>query len=98
MIDASLYLFYVDPLLDWNPKSCGDDGSALNLDDFFYFFGECLKKNQNASRPPEHAPVRECQNKRLGGTIGYYYDKGVYNMSVRVRVMLDPNLVRTCLI
>ena len=40
MIDASLFLFYVDPLLDWNPKSCGDDGSALNLDDFFYFFGE----------------------------------------------------------
>ena len=45
MIDASLFLFYVDPLLDWNPKSCGDDGSALNLDDFFFFFGErCLKK------------------------------------------------------
>ena len=28
----------------------------------------------------EHAPVRGCQNKRLGGTIGYYYHKGVYNM------------------
>ena len=28
MIDASLFLFYVDPLLDWNPKSCGDDGSV----------------------------------------------------------------------
>ena len=55
MIDASLFLFYVDSLLDWNPKSCGDDGSALNLDDFFYFFGECLKKNQNAPRPSEHA-------------------------------------------
>ena len=26
--------------------------------------------------PSEHAPVRGCQNKRLGGTIGYYYDKG----------------------
>ena len=26
-----LFLFYVDPLLDWNPKSCGDDGSALNF-------------------------------------------------------------------
>ena len=25
---------------------------------------------------PEHAPVRGCQNKRLGGTIGYYYDEG----------------------
>ena len=74
------FYFYVDPLLDWNPKSCGDDDSALNLDDFFYFFGECLKKNQNAPRPSEHAPVRGCQNKRLGGTIGYYYDKGVYNM------------------
>ena len=30
--------------------------------------------------PSEHASVRGCQNKRLGGTIGYYYDKGVYNM------------------
>ena len=48
---------------------------------YFYFFGECcLKKNQIAPRPSEHAPVRGCQNKRLGGTIGYYYDKGVYNM------------------
>ena len=46
----------------------------------FYFFGECLQKNQNAPRPSEHAPIRGCQNKRLGGTIGYYYDKGVYNM------------------
>ena len=44
----------------------------------FLCFGECSKKNQNA--PSEHAPVRGCQNKRLGGTIGYYYDKGVYNM------------------
>ena len=26
--------------------------------------------------PSEHAPVRGCQNNRLGGTIGYYYDKG----------------------
>ena len=26
-----LFSFYVDPLLDWNPKSCGDDGSALNF-------------------------------------------------------------------
>ena len=26
--------------------------------------------------PSEHAPVGGCQNKRLGGTIGYYYDKG----------------------
>ena len=43
---------------------------------FFYFFGECcLKKNQNAPRPSEHSPVRGRQNKRLGGTIGYYYDK-----------------------
>ena len=41
LIDASLFLFYVDPLLDWNPKSCGDDGSTLNLDDFFFFFREC---------------------------------------------------------
>ena len=76
LIDASLFLFFVDPLLDWNPNSCGDDGSTLNLDDFFYFFGECcLKKNQNAPRPSEHSPVRGRQNKRLGGTIGYYYDK-----------------------
>ena len=74
------FLFYVDPLLDCNPKSCGDDGPTLHLDDFLYFFGECLKKNQNAPRPSEHAPVRGCQNKRLGGTIGFYYDKGVYNM------------------
>ena len=51
------------------------------LDFLFYFFGECcLKKNQNTPRPSKHAPVRGCQNKRLGGTIGYYYDKGVYNM------------------
>ena len=47
MIDASLFLFYVDPLLDWNPKSCGDDGSPLNLDDFFYFFGECCLKKMS---------------------------------------------------
>ena len=37
-------------------------------------------ENQNAPRPSKHAPVRGCQNKRLGGTIGYYYDKGVHNM------------------
>ena len=50
---------------------------TLNLDNFFYFFGECcLKKNHDAPRPSKHAPVRGCQNKRLGGTIGYYYDKG----------------------
>ena len=36
-------------------------------------------KNINRS-PSEHAPVSGCQNKRLGGTIGYYYHKGVYNM------------------
>ena len=31
MLYYILFLFYVDPLLDWNPKSCGDDGSALNF-------------------------------------------------------------------
>ena len=40
LIDASLILFYVDPLLDWNPQSCGDDGSTLNLDDFIFIFSE----------------------------------------------------------
>ena len=44
MIDASLFLFYVDPLLDWNPKSCGDDGSALQLGRFFLFFRRMLFK------------------------------------------------------
>ena len=31
IVQYILFLFYVDPLLDWNPKSCGDDGSALNF-------------------------------------------------------------------
>ena len=26
LIDASLFLVFVDPLLDWNPNSCGDNG------------------------------------------------------------------------
>ena len=42
LIDASLFLFFVDTLLDWNPNSCGDDGSTLNLDDFFLFFRRML--------------------------------------------------------
>ena len=36
-MDASLILFFVDPLLDWNPNSCGDDGLTLNLTTFFFF-------------------------------------------------------------
>ena len=44
LIGPSLFLFFVDPLLDWNPNSCGDDGSTHNLDNFFYFFGECCLK------------------------------------------------------
>ena len=42
LINASLFLFFVDPLLDWNPNSCGDDGATLNLDDFFLFFRRML--------------------------------------------------------
>ena len=31
LIDASLFLVFVDPLLDWNPNSCGDDGRITVL-------------------------------------------------------------------
>ena len=37
LIDASLFLFFVDTLLDWNPNSCGDDGER-----FFLFFRRML--------------------------------------------------------
>ena len=34
LIDASLFLFFVDTLLDWNPNSCGDYSELL----FFFVF------------------------------------------------------------
>ena len=37
LIVDSFFLFFLDPLLDWNPNSCGDDGSTLDLDVFFFF-------------------------------------------------------------
>ena len=47
LIDASLFLFFVDPLLDQNPNSCGGDCSTLNLDDFFLFFRRMLFKEKS---------------------------------------------------